>query len=121
LDVLCSPYVVSFVIHGLRPNSHRYFILKIFRTWYVVKLKGTGWRRQVKHRATAVTLRVPSLIVTKDFFLLGISVLSIQLVPTKIIIFSLVRKTTCNAELPASYINCGSKIRGRERSLSLFC
>ena len=56
------------------------------------------------------------------YFILGNSMLSILSVPTQITIcFSLVLKTMGNAVLSAWCNNCGSKIRVRESSISLFC
>ena len=105
---------------SINPNIHRFFITQFFQT--CDKCKGntfkkgrlivcSGWRRRLKHWGTDVTTRARSPDIPKDFFILGIYIGSIQPAPTKIIIFfSLVRKTTRNAELPAWCITYGSKI-----------
>jgi len=127
----CAPHILcpSLSIDYTQTNID-FFIMQFFRTcdkckgnmYYKGRLLACRrWPRRLKHWATIITIWVQSPTVT-FFFTLGNSMLSILPLPTKIIIyFSLVPKTMGNAELPAWCINCGRKIRGSERSLSLFC
>ena len=83
--------------------------MQIFRTWEKYKgnsfkngrlLVCSGRRKLLEHWARAVTIRVRCPIVRKEVFVLGNYIGSIQPAPKKFIIFSLVRKTMSNAELP---------------------